>query len=174
VIQHIAGNGLIFGEPGGGESQRLKSLVDLFAGAGFAATASPRIQKDIWYKLWGNMTMNPISALTAATCDRILDDDLVEAFILRVMTEAQEIGARIGCPIEESGRDRIAVTRRLGAFKTSMLQDVEAGRAVELDALLGAPREIGRIVGVKTPDMDTLFGLLRLFAQQRGLYPQGA
>ncbi len=174
VIRHIAGDGLIFGEPAVGESERLTELADLFAGTGFAATASPRIQKDIWYKLWGNMTMNPISALTAATCDRILDDELVEAFILRIMAEAQEIGARIGCPIEESGRDRIGVTRRLGAFKTSMLQDVEAERALELDALLAAPREIGRSVGVETPNMDALFGLVRLFARQRGLYPQGA
>src|SRR3546814_3895808 len=105
------------------------------------------------------MTMNPLSALAAATCDKILNDELVEDFILRIMAEASEIGARIGCPIEESGRDRIAVTRRLGAFKTSMLQDVEAGRAIELDALLGAPREIGRLVNVDTPNMDALFGL---------------
>ncbi|PWG01277.1 2-dehydropantoate 2-reductase [Sphingosinicella humi] len=170
VIRHIAGNGLIFGEPAGGDSLRLTDLTQLFAEAGFAATASPRIQKDIWYKLWGNMTMNPISALTAATCDRILDDELVEGLVLSIMAEAQEIGARIGCPIEESGRDRIAVTRRLGAFKTSMLQDVEGGRPIELDALLGAPREIGRRVGVETPNMDALFGLVRLFARERGLY----
>src|SRR3546814_7448421 len=135
IVQYSAGNGLIFGEPAGGASERLTALTALFSDAGFAATASPRIQKDIWYKLWGNMTMNPLSALAAATCDKILNDELVEDFILRIMAEASEIGARIGCPIEESGRDRIAVTRRLGAFKTSMLQDVEAGRAIELDAL---------------------------------------
>ena len=170
VVQHIAGKGLIFGEPGGNASERLTGLTELFSDAGFAATASARIQNDIWYKLWGNMTMNPLSALTAATCDRILDDALVEQFILRIMAEAKEIGARIGCPIEESGRDRISVTRRLGAFKTSMLQDVEAGRPIELDALLGAPREIGRRVGVETPNTDALFGLVRLFARGRGLY----
>ena len=170
VVQHKAGQGLILGEPSGGASERLRGLVRLFSNAGFSATASARIQKDIWYKLWGNMTMNPLSALTAATCDHILDDELVEAFILRIMAEASEIGACIGCPIEESGRDRVAVTRRLGAFKTSMLQDVEAGRAIELDALLGAPREIGRAVGVETPNMDVLYGLTRLFARQRGLY----
>jgi 2-dehydropantoate 2-reductase len=170
VVEHIAGDGLILGEPAGGRSERLGRLTDLLSTAGFAAAASPLIQKDIWYKLWGNMTMNPISALTAATCDRILEDELVEDFILQVMAEAQEIGARIGCSIEESGRDRIAVTRRLGAFKTSMLQDVESGRMIELDALLAAPREIGRIVGVATPAMNALFGLVRLFAKGRGLY----
>lgn len=170
LVRHVSGNGLILGEPAGGASARLDALASLFTGAGFAATASDRIQKDIWYKLWGNMTMNPISAITGATCDRILDDEAVEGFILRIMIEAAEIGARIGCPIGESGPDRIAVTRRLGAFRTSMLQDVETGRAIELDALLGAPREIGRLVGVDTPEMDALFGLTRLFARQRGLY----
>src|SRR3546814_4331904 len=103
IVHYIAGNGLIFGEPAGGASERLTALTALFSDAGFAATASPRIQKDIWYKLWGNMTMNPLSALAAATCDKILNDELVEAFILRIMAEASEIGRRIGCPIDRSG-----------------------------------------------------------------------
>ena len=170
LIVHGSGDGLIVGEPAGGDSERLQALAALLGEAGFAATASARIQKDVWYKLWGNMTMNPISALTGGICDAILDDDLVEAFILEIMAEAAEIGARIGCPIEQSGRDRIAVTRKLGPFKTSLLQDVEAGRPIELDALLGAPREIGRMAGVKTPNMDALFGLTRVMARQRGLY----
>ena len=170
VVVHGSGDGLILGEPAGGDSERLQALAALLGEAGFAATASARIQKDVWYKLWGNMTMNPISALTGGICDAILDDDLVEAFILEIMAEAAEIGARIGCPIEQSGRDRIAVTRKLGPFKTSMLQDVEAGRPIELDALLGAPREIGRMVSVETPNMDALFGLTRVMARQRGLY----
>ena len=170
VVVHGSGDGLILGEPAGGDSERLQALAALLGEAGFAATASARIQKDVWYKLWGNMTMNPISALTGGICDAILDDELVEAFILEIMAEAAEIGARIGCPIEQSGRDRIAVTRKLGPFKTSMLQDVEAGRPIELDALLGAPREIGRMVSVETPNMDALFGLTRVMARQRGLY----
>jgi hypothetical protein len=104
---------------------------------------SERIQADIWYKLWGNMTMNPISALTGATCDRILDDPLLNRYTLAIMAEAAAIGAKIGCPISQSGEDRNAVTRKLGAFKTSMLQDVEAGRPLEIDALLTAVTEIG-------------------------------
>ncbi|MFC7497729.1 2-dehydropantoate 2-reductase [Enterovirga sp. GCM10030262] len=170
LIVHGSGDGLIVGEPAGGDSERLQALAALLGAAGFTATASARIQKDVWYKLWGNMTMNPISALTGGICNAILDDELVEAFILDIMAEAAEIGARIGCPIEQSGRDRIAVTRKLGPFKTSMLQDVEAGRPIELDALLGAPREIGRMAGVKTPNMDALFGLTRVMARQSGLY----
>jgi 2-dehydropantoate 2-reductase len=85
------------------------------------------------------------------------------------MAEAAEIGARIGCPISESGEDRMAVTARLGAFKTSMLQDVEAGRTIELEALVGAPREIGRRAGVATPNIDTLYALTRLMAESRRL-----
>jgi len=166
---HKNGNGLIVGEPVGGSSARLDAVVGALRGASFDVTVSPQIQKDIWYKLWGNMTMNPISALTAATCDLILDDPLVSDFILRVMAEAAAIGARIGCPIAESGADRMAVTRKLGAFKTSMLQDAEAGRSLEIDALVAAPREIGRIVGIETPNMDALHGLVRLFARGRGL-----
>lgn len=174
VAERVSGNGLILGEPGGGMTARLDEIADIFAAAGFAVTRSEHVQKDVWYKLWGNMTMNPLSAIVGATADRILDDPLVEAFILAVMAEAAEIGARIGCPIAESGRDRIAVTRRLGAFRTSMLQDAEAGRPLELDALLAAPREIARSVGVPTPNIDALFGLARLFARQRGLYPNGS
>ena len=170
LVVHGFGDGLILGEPLGGDSERLRAAAETFAQAGFAATISADIRRDIWYKLWGNMTMNPVSALTGATCDRILDDPLAEQFILRIMGEAADIGAAIGCPIEASGRDRMAVTRKLGAFKTSMLQDVEAGRAVELDALLAVPREIGRSMGVPTPNMDALLGLTRLFAETRGLY----
>ena len=128
---------------------------------------SPHIRQAIWYKLWGNMTINPISALTRATTDRISADPLVSAFALSVMNEAKEIGASIGCPIAESGEDRMNVTRKLGAIKTSMLQDVEAGRALEIDALLAAPREIAGKIGVATPNMNALHGLVRLMAVQR-------
>jgi 2-dehydropantoate 2-reductase len=171
VVRHVAGNGLIVGEPDGGDSARTQSVAQVLSRAGFAVTASPQVRTDIWYKLWGNMTMNPISALCGATADRILDDPLVNRFCLAVMAEAAAIGERIGCPIRESGTDRMAVTRRLGAFKTSMLQDTEAGRPVELDALLTAVAEIGERVGVPTPSLDTLLGLSRLAARVRGLYP---
>ena len=138
--------------------------------AGFAATVSPQIQKDTWYKLWGNMTVNPISALTGATTDLILGDELVCGFVSSVMLEAKDIGARIGIPIEQQPEDRHAVTRKLGAFKTSMLQDVEAGKSVELDALVTVVKELGTLTGVPTPMTDVLLGLARLQARVRGLY----
>lgn len=169
VIRRHFGKGLILGEPSHATTSRLERVSTLLREAGLDVTLSDRIQQDIWYKLWGNMTMNPISALTRATADRILDDELVAAFTLRIMAEAAEIGAAIGCPITESGEDRMLVTRKLGAFKTSMLQDVEAGRAIEVDALIGAPRAIGAKAGIATPYMDALLGMTRLFDSGRTL-----
>ena len=170
-VQHHFGNGLIVGEPSGKTSARSQSLLDLLQRAGFDATLSQQIQKDTWYKLWGNMTVNPVSAITGATTDKILNDDLVRQFISHVMLEAKAIGERIGIPIDQQPEDRHAVTRKLGAFKTSMLQDIEAKRAVELDALVSAVRELGAITGVATPFTDALLGLSRLHAQGLGLYP---
>jgi 2-dehydropantoate 2-reductase len=170
-VQHHFGNSLIIGEPAGGSSARVQALHQLLRDAGFDATLSERIQKDVWYKLWGNMTINPISALTGATSDKILNDPNVLGFISAVMLEAKAIGAAMGIAIDQQPEDRHAVTRKLGAFKTSMLQDVQAKRAVELDALVGAVQELGQITGVPTPFTDALMGLARLQAQELGLYP---
>ena len=165
VIRHHFGDGLIVGEPSGQVTARAQALHALLQRAGFNATLSPQIQKDIWYKLWGNMTVNPVSAITGATTDLILDDELVRGFISRVMLEAKDIGGRIGIPIDQSPEDRHAVTRKLGAFRTSMLQDVQAGKPVELDALVGAVRELGQMTGVQTPFTDALMGLTRVFVK---------
>ncbi|MDQ7908669.1 2-dehydropantoate 2-reductase [Phytohabitans sp. ZYX-F-186] len=170
VSRHYAGDGLILGEPAGGSTSRLETLAAVVGKAGFDVTVSPRIQQDIWYKLWGNMTMNPISALTGATADLILDDELVDGFVRAVMGEAAAVGERIGCPIAQSAEDRNQVTRRLGAFKTSMLQDAEAGRPLELDAMVTVVREIAQATGTPAPHMDALLGLTRLAARRRGLY----
>ena len=169
-VQHHFGNTLIIGEPSGEKTARVRDLAALLARAGFETIVADQIQKDAWYKLWGNMTMNPVSAITGATTDRVLDDELVRGFIQRVMLEAREIGARIGIPIEQTPEDRHAVTRKLGAFKTSMLQDVEANRPVELDALVTVVKELGELTQVPTPFTDALLGLARLHARVRGLY----
>jgi 2-dehydropantoate 2-reductase len=170
VIRRKMGNRLIVGEACGGDSERLRALTRTLASAGFEAELSQDIQRDVWFKLWGNMTMNPVSAITGTTADKIVDDELVSAFCIRVMHEAQAIGAKVGIEIAESPADRHAVTRKLGAFKTSMLQDVEAGKTIELDALVAAVREIGEHVNVPTPNIDALFGLARIFARERKIY----
>jgi 2-dehydropantoate 2-reductase len=161
--------GLIIGEPDGSASPRLGRVHALLATAGFDVTSSPAIRHDIWYKLWGNMTMNPVSAITGATGDRVLDDPLVRGFCSAVMLEASAIGARIGCVIDQDPEARHAVTRELGAFKTSMLVDAERGRPIELDAIVTVVHELGRRTGVPTPNIDALLGLTRLFARTRGL-----
>jgi 2-dehydropantoate 2-reductase len=171
LVAHKMGRGLIVGEPAGGESARARELVAVLNQAGFEATLSADIRRDLWYKLWGNLTMNPISALTGATIDRVLDDPLARAFCTAAMQEASAVGAAVGCAIAQTPEDRHAVTRKLGAFKTSMLQDVEAGRPIELDGIVSVVSEIARRVGVATPNIDALLGLTRLFARTRGLYP---
>jgi 2-dehydropantoate 2-reductase len=168
VVKHA--DKLIIGEPAGGEaSKRVAELFGLFDRAALRPDITGNVRRAIWYKLWGNATINPLSALTRATCDRILAEPQCRAWMLEGMVELAAIGASIGCPISESGEDRMAVTARLGAFKTSMLQDVEAGRAIELEALLGAPREIARANGIPTPALDRLYGVTRLMAESLGL-----
>jgi 2-dehydropantoate 2-reductase len=170
LVRHHFGNRLIIGEPSGENSARVRELAALLTKAGFQTEVSPQIQKDAWYKLWGNMTVNPISAMTGASTDRILDDELVREFISEVMLEAKEIGARVGVPIAQTPEDRHQVTRKLGAFRPSMLQDVEAGKSVELDALVTVVKELGQLTRVPTPYTDALLGLARLHARVHGLY----
>ena len=171
LVVHRMGQGIIVGEPGGHVSLRSSAVAALLADAGFEVTQSARIRTEVWYKLWGNLTMNPISAITGATTDRILADPLVRSFCSAAMREAAEIGACIGCVIDQTPEDRHVVTARLGAFKTSMLQDAEAGRPLELDTIVAAVREIGARLGVATPGIDALLGLSRLFGRVHGLYP---
>ncbi|MGZ5265675.1 MAG: 2-dehydropantoate 2-reductase [Caldimonas sp.] len=171
VVRHGFGERLIVGEPAGGDSPRVQAVCAALAEAGFQAEPSADVRRDVWYKLWGNMTMNPVSALTGATSDAILDDPLVHAFMMRAMAEAAAIGERIGCPIAQSGEERMGLARQLGSFRTSMLQDTIAHRPIELDALVSSVHEIGARVGVATPNIGALLGLTRLMARQRGLYP---
>jgi 2-dehydropantoate 2-reductase len=172
IVHHLRGLGLIVGEPSGLVSERVQRVATLLEQAGFDTTLSTEVRKDIWYKLWGNLTTNPVSALTGATTDRIIADPLVSAFCIAAMAEAKAVGERIGCALAQEPVERHEITRKLGVFKTSMLQDAEAGRALELDAIVGAVRELGERVGVPTPQIDTLFGLSRLFGRVHGLYPE--
>ncbi len=167
IVNHA--DKLLIGEPNGNSSERSARLFGIFDRAGLRPDLTGNVRRAIWYKLWGNATINPMSALTRASCDRILADAECRAWMLEGMAELAAIGAAVGCPITESGEDRMAVTARLGAFKTSMLQDVEAGRPIELEALLGAPREIARGHGIPAPALDRLYGVTKLMAESLGL-----
>ena len=172
VAQNKMGRGLVIGEPRGGVSARVTALKATLDEAGFETVATEMIQRDIWYKLWGNMTTNPISAMTGATTDRVIGDELVRKLTGDAMRESGRVGEKLGFAIAQTPEERHQITRKLGAFKTSMLQDVEAGRAIELDSLVGAVRELGAHVGVETPLIDAIFGLARLFGRVHGLYPE--
>ena len=169
-IKHHMGNRLIVGEAVGPSKERTGRIAQAFQTAGFDVETSEHIQRDIWFKLWGNMTMNPISAITGATTDHVLEDELVRTFATRIMEEAARIGQEIGIPIEQDSEERHGVTAKLGAMRTSMLQDVLARRPVEIDALVSSVRELGQITGVATPYTDVLLGLSRLHASTLGLY----
>jgi 2-dehydropantoate 2-reductase len=171
LVEHNTGHKLIIGEPAGGASERVQHLSDALKQARIEITVSAEVRRDIWYKLWGNLTMNPMAAITGAPTDRLLADPLVRAFCSAAMREASAAGAKIGCAIDHGPDDRHAMTLKLGSIRPSMLQDVEAGRTLELDAIVGVVREIAQRVGVATPNIDALLGITRLFARVRGLYP---
>ncbi|MCZ2894274.1 2-dehydropantoate 2-reductase [Burkholderia thailandensis] len=169
VVVRGRGNRLIVGAPRPELLDPAARVADALAAGGFDVERSADIRTDIWAKLWGNMNMNPLSALTGSAADRLLDDPLTNALALRMMEEADSIGARLGLSAGMSGAERIAVTRRLGAFKTSMLQDLEAGRPLEVGPILGVFPELGRKLGVPTPYCDAVLGLLRQRAFNSGL-----
>jgi len=171
TVRQAFGDRFIVGEPGGADTPRLAAVAGLLRAARLQVEVTDAIELAVWLKLWGNMTMNPVSAITGETLDRILDDPLVRRFVSDAMAEAARIGERIGLPIAMSPEERHQITRKLGAVRTSMLQDVDAGRPLELDALIGSVSEMGRRVGVDTPNIDALLGLTRLFARTRGLLP---
>jgi 2-dehydropantoate 2-reductase len=169
VIKRGRGNRLIVGAPSDALAARAESLAaDLIRG-GFEVESTESIRQAFWIKLWGNMNMNPISALTGSAADAILDDPMTHALVLRMMEEASAIGERLGLATGMSAPERVAVTRKLGAFKTSMLQDLEASRPLELMPILGVFPELGRKLDVPTPFCDAILGLLRQRAANSGL-----
>jgi 2-dehydropantoate 2-reductase len=169
VIRHNYGNRLLIGETDGRLTLRLKRLGDWLRRAGFDCLETADIRREIWLKLWGNVSTNPISMLTEATLDRIVGDPLVETLVRRMMEEAAAIGAAIGVHPTLTVDEMIAKARSFGPVKTSMLQDLERGTPVEIDALLTVTHDIGAMVGVATPFIDSVLGLARLRAAERGL-----
>jgi 2-dehydropantoate 2-reductase len=172
LIKHKAGNKLIVGQANDNSLDKSHMIMDILTQAGFDCDQSDNIRSEIWYKLWGNMTINPISAITGATADKILEDPIVRQYCTAIMREAAILGKEIGCHISEDPESRHQSTEKLGAFKTSMLQDVECSNAIELDSILGIVCELSERVGLACPNTEALFGITRLFAKTRGLYPQ--
>jgi len=170
VIKHIEGNRFSLGEPDGSKSDRAQALSKILTNAGLKAPVRPKLRDEIWVKLWGNLSFNPISALTHATLDVLCTDEGTRAVARNMMVEAQEIAERLGVKFPIDVDRRIAGGAAVGAHRTSMLQDLDQGRPMEIDALVASVQELGSITGVSTPTIDTVLGLIRLRARTAGLY----
>jgi 2-dehydropantoate 2-reductase len=165
LVRVIEGNRFTIGEPDGTRSERAERLSQALMKAGFKAPVSKDIRSEIWVKLWGNLSFNPISALTHATLEQICSFAPTRELAARMMREAQAVGEALGVEFKVSLDKRIAGAQAVGAHKTSMLQDVEAGRALELEALVGAVVELGRITGQPVPTIEAVLALARLLGQ---------
>lgn len=164
VIRHIEGNRYTMGEPDGQSSERTDELCAVMKEAGFVTRVRNNIRDDIWIKLWGNLCFNPISALTRATLDKVAGEEGTGGVCRLMMLEAQEIGEKLGAKFRVDVDKRLAGGAAVGAHKTSMLQDLELGRPMEIDALVTVVQELGRLVDVPTPTIDIVLALI----QQRG------
>jgi len=165
VIEHHSDNKFSIGEPDGQRSARARRLAEALVEAGFKAPLRSQIRNEIWVKLWGNLCFNPISALTLATLDEITRDPGTRAIARAMMLEAQAVGEELGVRFAVDVDKRIAAAQAVGAHKTSMLQDLERGRPMEIDGLVSAVQEMGRLVEIPTPTLDTVHALIRARAR---------
>ena len=170
VVKHIEGNRFSLGEPDGSKSERALRLSEALSAAGLKAPVRPRLRDEIWVKLWGNLSFNPISALTHATLDVLCTDPGTRGVARAMMLEAQEIAEKLGVKFPIDVDRRIEGGAAVGAHRTSMLQDLDAGRPMEIDALVGSVQELGRITDTPTPAIDTVLALVQLRAKVAGLY----
>jgi 2-dehydropantoate 2-reductase len=164
AVRRFGGNALVLGEPDGSESVRLTKIAAVLQGAGINVTVTTRIRDAVWDKLWGNIAFNPMSVLTGATMEVMAGDPDLRPILSAAMSECQRVAERFGTRFGRSVETRIDEARRLGAFKTSMLQDFENGRPVEIEALVDAVVELGRDVTVATPTLAALGAMVRLRA----------
>ncbi|MDE0752886.1 MAG: 2-dehydropantoate 2-reductase [Planktomarina sp.] len=169
TIKHIEGNRFSLGEPDGSKSERAVALSQALSAAGLKAPVRPRLRDEIWVKLWGNLSFNPISALTHATLDVLCTDSGTRAVAKGMMLEAQEVAEKLGVKFPIDVERRIDGGAAVGAHRTSMLQDLNAGRPMEIDALIGSVQELGRLTKTPTPTIDTVLALTRLRARTAGL-----
>ena len=165
VIKHVEGNRFPVGEPDGSASERVSRLAECFVRSGLQAPVLDNIRAEIWLKLWGNLTFNPISALSRATLAGICQYPLSRALAVSMMTEAQSIANKLGITFRVPLEKRIIGAERVGHHKTSMLQDVEAARTLEIDALLGSVVELARLTETPCPHLDAVYALTKLLAK---------
>ena len=165
VVQHIEGNRFPVGELDGSSSARVTRVSQCFVKSGLQSPILPDIRAEIWLKLWGNLTFNPISALTRATLASICQYPVSRALAVSMMTEAQAIANKLGITFRVPLEKRVAGAERVGHHKTSMLQDVEAGRPLEVDALLGSVVELARLTNTPSPCIDTVYALTKLLGK---------
>ncbi|MBU0582102.1 MAG: 2-dehydropantoate 2-reductase [Alphaproteobacteria bacterium] len=170
LIRHVEGRRFSLGEPSGEKSERVTRLADEMIAAGLQAPVREDIRSEIWVKLWGNLCFNPISALTGSTLEAIVADDGTRALARAMMLEAQAIGEALGVRFTIDVDRRIKGAGAVGAHKTSMLQDLERGRPMEIDALVTVVQELGRLTDRPTPTIDTVLALVRRLAIERGCY----
>ena len=170
VIKHIEGNRFSLGEPDGSKSERAIALSQTLSAAGLKAPVRPKLRDEIWVKLWGNLSFNPISALTHATLDVLCTDEGTRPIARAMMLEAQEIAEKLGVKFPIDVERRIDGGAAVGAHRTSMLQDLDQGRPMEIDALVASVQELGKITKTPTPIIDTVLGLVRLRARTANLY----
>jgi 2-dehydropantoate 2-reductase len=170
LVSHNMGSKLILGEPGGENTARTKRIADALAAASFEIVVTDSIEKEFWVKLLGNVSFNPVSALTVTTADQLIQNEEVKAYMVEIMREVLAIGRAVGVDANIDPEARIDMARVLGPFKTSMLQDLEAGKPLEIDGLLAGTLEIARKAGVCAPFTESLFGLIRARAQSTGQY----
>jgi len=164
VVRHVEGDRFPLGELDGSISNRVKDLSDIFAKSGLKAPVLENIRNEIWLKLWGNLTFNPISALTHATLQDICQFPLGRELAASMMREAQAVAEKLGASFRVTLEKRIDGAEKVGRHKTSMLQDVEAGRAIEIDALVGSVVELGQLTGVPTPTITAIYSASKLLA----------
>jgi 2-dehydropantoate 2-reductase len=162
VVRHINANRFVLGEPDGSKSDRVVALANVLTDAGMKAPIRKSIRDDIWLKLLGNATFNPISVLTHATLEQMGRDEEIRAVIREMMTEAEQVALKLGVRFSMNIEKRIDGAMNVGDHKTSMLQDLEHGRPLEIDALVATVTELGRLVGVPTPTIDEVLALVRL------------
>jgi 2-dehydropantoate 2-reductase len=170
VVSHNMGAKLILGEPGGRNTARTQRIAEALSAAGFEVIVTNAIEKEFWVKLLGNVSFNPVSALTVTTADELIRNQEVKAYMVEIMREVLAIGRAVGVDANIDPEARIDMARALGRFKTSMHQDLEAGKALEIDGLLAGTLEIARKAGVRAPFTESLYGLIRARAQSTGQY----